>query len=179
MRRVLFRRSAVKIRMTLSLGLGLGSAAGIARRRNPHPGIAELERRSEIPLRWIGSLTLVGNMMRLGLVDRLRIMVFPVTLGDAGREPFSAGHPRAGLDLVATEVLDSRLVMLDYRPAGRPVSDQVPHVVPWLIAHRPAEPHRRRALAACRKERGAGIDLTPMPTSIEPVLLLRFTCAVT
>jgi dihydrofolate reductase len=87
-------------------------------RGDPATGIRELKRRSEMPLRSIGSLSLVGSMMRLGLVDRLRIMVFPLILGDAGREPFSAGHSQAGLKLMATEILDSRLVMLEYRPAG-------------------------------------------------------------
>ena len=40
----------------------------------------------------------------------------PLTLGDDGREPAFAGHPRSGLDLVATTVLDSRIVLLEYRP---------------------------------------------------------------
>ena len=57
--------------------------------------IGALKRQSPVPLRSIGSLTLVGAMMRLGLVDRLRIMVFPLLLGDAGREPAFAGHQRA------------------------------------------------------------------------------------
>jgi riboflavin biosynthesis pyrimidine reductase len=61
-------------------------------------------------------------MMQLGLVDRLRLMIFPLILGDAGREPIYAGHPQAGLELTGTKVLDSRLVMLEYRPAAGPRS---------------------------------------------------------
>jgi dihydrofolate reductase len=80
-------------------------------------GIRALKRQSADPLRCIGSITLVGAMMELGLVDRLRVAVFPLILGDAGREPGFAGHRRSGLDLVSTGVLDSRLVMLEYRPA--------------------------------------------------------------
>ena len=49
--------------------------------------IGTLKRQSPLPLRSIGSITLVGGMMRLGLVDRLRVAVFPLILGDAGREP--------------------------------------------------------------------------------------------
>ena len=37
------------------------------------------------PLRVIGSLSLVRSLLRLGLVDRLRIMVFPQILGETGR----------------------------------------------------------------------------------------------
>jgi len=82
--------------------------------------IGTLKRQSPVPLRSIGSITLVGSMMRLGLVDRLRVAVFPLILGDAGREPAFAGHRQAGLELVNTRVLDSRIVMLEYGPASGP-----------------------------------------------------------
>jgi dihydrofolate reductase len=78
--------------------------------------IAALKKESGDPLRSFGSVTLVRHMMQLGLVDRLRLMVFPLTLGDAGREPISAGYPQTGLDLIQTKVLDSRIVLLEYRP---------------------------------------------------------------
>src|SRR5579864_841810 len=68
------------------------------------------------PLRSIGSIRLVKSMMELGLVDRLRLIVFPVILGVVGREPISAGYQRTGLELIDTKVLDSRLIVLEYRP---------------------------------------------------------------
>jgi dihydrofolate reductase len=81
-------------------------------------GIQALKKESAVPLRTIGSLSLVRSMLRLGLVDRLRITVFPLTLGPDGREPIYAGYPRASLELTGTRVLDGRIVMLDYRPAS-------------------------------------------------------------
>lgn len=78
--------------------------------------IAALKKENGDPLRSFGSITLVKRMMQLGLVDRLRLMVFPLTLGDTGREPIYAGYPQTGLELIHTEVLDSRLVLLEYRP---------------------------------------------------------------
>jgi dihydrofolate reductase len=81
-------------------------------------GITKLKEQSAGPLRSVGSMTLVKSLLGLGLVDRLRLMVFPLTLGAAGREPAYADLPRTGLDLVGTTVLDSRLVLLEYRPAG-------------------------------------------------------------
>jgi dihydrofolate reductase len=78
--------------------------------------VRALKQQSADPLRSIGSLSLVRSMVGLGLVDRLRIMTFPLTLGEAGREPALAGYPRAALELVGTRVLDSRLVLLEYRP---------------------------------------------------------------
>ena len=55
-------------------------------------------------------------MMQLGLVDRLRLMIFPLVLGSAGREPIYPGYPQTGLELVDTKILDSRLVVLEYCP---------------------------------------------------------------
>jgi len=81
--------------------------------------IAVLKRESSDPLRTIGSLRLVSSLIRLGLVDMLRVTIFPLTLGGDGREPAFAAFPRAGFDLAGSRVLDSRLVMLDYRPADR------------------------------------------------------------
>ncbi|MBE3014920.1 dihydrofolate reductase family protein [Microbispora sp. NEAU-D428] len=80
--------------------------------------VRALKRESDVPLRSIGSLTLVGSLVELGLVDRLRVMVFPLTLGGDGREPAYAGYPRTGLELAGTRVIDSRIVLLEYRPAS-------------------------------------------------------------
>jgi dihydrofolate reductase len=81
--------------------------------------IGSLKRQPGDPLRSMGSITLVRSMMlRLGLVDRLRLVVFPLILGSAGREPALAGHPKTGLELTESRVLDSRLVVLEYRPTG-------------------------------------------------------------
>jgi dihydrofolate reductase len=79
-------------------------------------GMRALKRDSPDPLRSIGSLTLVRSLLDLGLVDRLRVALFPLVLGDAGFEPAFAGYHRAGLQLTGTRVLDSRVIMLDYRP---------------------------------------------------------------
>ena len=79
--------------------------------------IRRLKQDSEVPLRTVGSLTLVRSLIGLNLVDRLRLAVFPLVLGPDGREPWFAGYPRAALDLAASTVLDGRIVLLEYRPA--------------------------------------------------------------
>jgi dihydrofolate reductase len=68
-------------------------------------------------LRSLGSIRLVNSLMGLGLVDRLRLMVFPLVLGSEGREPVFAALARTPLKLVATQTLDARLVLLEYAPA--------------------------------------------------------------
>jgi dihydrofolate reductase len=82
--------------------------------------VRALKRESRNPVRSIGSLTLVRGLLGLGLVDRLRVTIFPLLLGGDGREPAYAGYPRTGLDLVGTRVLDSRIIMVDYRPSAPP-----------------------------------------------------------
>jgi hypothetical protein len=53
-------------------------------------------------------------------------MVFPVILGDRGREPIYADLSQAALELIQTTVLDDRVVLLEYRRAPVPR--------PWLSA---------------------------------------------
>jgi dihydrofolate reductase len=77
-----------------------------------------LKRDSAEPLRVIGSLTLLNSLLELRLVDTLRLIIFPLLMGQDGREPAYAGYPRMGLDLISSTVLDSRLALLEYRPAG-------------------------------------------------------------
>jgi dihydrofolate reductase len=78
--------------------------------------VPALKREGGDPMRVIGSLSLVRSLLRLGLVDRLRLMVFPQVLGETGRQPIFAGLPDLNLRLAATRILDGRLVLLDYAP---------------------------------------------------------------
>jgi dihydrofolate reductase len=82
--------------------------------------VGALKSTSQTAIRSIGSLTLVRGLLELGLVDRLRLMVFPLMLGASGRERVWDGHPRAPLQLVGTTVLDARLVLMEYRPGSAP-----------------------------------------------------------
>jgi dihydrofolate reductase len=79
--------------------------------------ISALKRQPGDPLRSIGSIRLVKSLVQLGLLDRLRLMVFPLILGEAGREPIFAGYPQVGLKLIESKVLDSRLLLVEYRPS--------------------------------------------------------------
>jgi dihydrofolate reductase len=78
--------------------------------------IDDLKQIAGDPLRTIGSVSLVRDLIRLGLVDLLRLVVFPVVLGPDGREPMFAGYQRTAFELVSSSVLDGRLLLLEYRP---------------------------------------------------------------
>jgi dihydrofolate reductase len=71
-------------------------------------------------LRTIGSLSLVSQLLGAGLVDRLRLLVFPLIAGETGQEPAFTRLPDIGLDLVGQSVLDGRIVLSEYRPSGVP-----------------------------------------------------------
>jgi dihydrofolate reductase len=72
-----------------------------------------------LPMRTVGSASLVRSLFRLGLVDRLRVMVFPMVHGAAGEAPLFADLPVLDLELAGTTVVDDRLVLLDYRVGER------------------------------------------------------------
>jgi dihydrofolate reductase len=80
--------------------------------------ISALKARPGDPLRTIGSITLVRQLMAAGLVDRLRLTVFPHVLGQVGREPVFAGFTETSLTLASTTVLDSSLMICEYRPGS-------------------------------------------------------------
>jgi dihydrofolate reductase len=68
------------------------------------------------PMRTLGSLTLCRSLLEAGLVDRFRLVVFPVITGSTGRERIYDGYPDVALDMVASRTFDGRLQLLEYVP---------------------------------------------------------------
>ena len=64
----------------------------------------------------LGSLTLARSLLAAGLVDRFRLVVFPVINGATGRERVFDGYPDVRLELVESRTFDGRLQLLDYVP---------------------------------------------------------------
>jgi dihydrofolate reductase len=78
--------------------------------------VREMKDRDASPLRTIGSLSLCRSLLAAGLVDRLRVVVFPVVTGVTGRERIFDGYPDLALDLVEKRTFDGRLQLLEYVP---------------------------------------------------------------
>jgi dihydrofolate reductase len=77
-------------------------------------------------MRTIGSLTLCRSLLNAGLVDRFRVVVFPVITGSTGRERIYDGYSDVSLDLLSNRTFDGRLQLLEYKPtvlAGPPGSN--------------------------------------------------------
>lgn len=73
---------------------------------------------SKVPLRTMGSISLVSNLTTAGLVDRLRLMTFPLSCGNAGRERIFGTGALKRWELEQTTILDRRVALLEYRMAG-------------------------------------------------------------
>lgn len=86
--------------------------------------VQEMKRTGTEPLRTLGSLTLCRSLLKAGLVDRFRLVVFPVITGKTGRDRIYDGYPDVALDMVANQTFDGRLQLLEYVPTvltGPPV----------------------------------------------------------
>jgi dihydrofolate reductase len=93
---------------------------------DPVEAVRSLKAESPHGLRTIGSLTLCRSLLEAGLVDRFRVVVFPVITGSTGRERIYDGYPDVGLEMVASRTFDGRIQLLDYVPkvlTGPPSSD--------------------------------------------------------
>jgi dihydrofolate reductase len=78
--------------------------------------VAAMKRDGTSSMRTLGSLTLCRSLLEAGLVDRFRVVVFPVITGSTGRDRIYDGYPDVALDMVASRTFDSRLQLLEYVP---------------------------------------------------------------
>ena len=84
--------------------------------RDPVEVVQDMKRRDSRPLRTIGSLTLCRSLLEARLVDRFRVVVFPVITGATGKERIFDEYPDVTLDLVESRTFDGRLQLLEYVP---------------------------------------------------------------
>jgi dihydrofolate reductase len=68
-------------------------------------------------MRTMGSLTLCRSLLKAGLVDRFRVVVFPVITGSTGQDRIYDGYPDVALDMVNSRTFDGRIQLLEYVPA--------------------------------------------------------------
>ena len=67
-------------------------------------------------MRTIGSLSLCRSLLNAGLVDRFRVVVFPVITGSSGRERIYDGYPDVALEMIGSRTFDGRIQLLEYVP---------------------------------------------------------------
>lgn len=78
--------------------------------------VRAMKRDGDGAMRTIGSLSLCRSLLRAGLVDRFRVVMFPVITGATGRERIYDGYPDVGLDMIASQTFDGRIQLVEYVP---------------------------------------------------------------
>jgi dihydrofolate reductase len=84
--------------------------------RDPVEAVREMKEKGTAPMRTIGSLTLCRSLLTAGLVDRFRVVVFPVITGSTGRDRIYDGYPDVSLEMLGSRTFDGRLQLVDYKP---------------------------------------------------------------
>ena len=64
----------------------------------------------------IGSLSLCRSLLQAGLVDRFRVVMFPVITGATGAERIYDGYPDVMLEMTDHRTFDGRIQLVEYRP---------------------------------------------------------------
>jgi dihydrofolate reductase len=93
--------------------------------RDAVEAVRGMKERNSKSMRTIGSLTLCRSLLKAGLVDRFRVVVFPVITGSTGRERIYDGYPDVALEMVNSRTFDGRIQLLEYVPtilAGPPAT---------------------------------------------------------
>ena len=78
--------------------------------------VEEMKQDGTTPMTTLGSLTLCRSLLEAGLVDRFRVVVFPVITGRTGRDRIYDGYPDVARDMVASRTFDGRIQLLEYVP---------------------------------------------------------------
>jgi len=78
--------------------------------------VAAMKQDDAVPMRTLGSVTLCRSLLEAGLVDRFRVVVFPVITGSTGQDRIYDGYPDVALEMVASRTFDGRIQLLEYVP---------------------------------------------------------------
>ena len=116
--------SKVVFSTTLSEPLSWANTQLVA--QDPVEAVREMKDKASESMRTIGSLTLCRSLLKAGLVDRFRVVVFPVITGSTGRERIYDGYPDVALEMISSRTFDGR------HPTARVRSDDSG----WAAGHR-------------------------------------------
>jgi dihydrofolate reductase len=78
--------------------------------------VRDMKENESRQLRTLGSVSLSRSLIAAGLVDRFRVVVFPVITGNTGRERIFDGYPDISLELIESRTFDGQIQLLEYIP---------------------------------------------------------------
>ena len=82
--------------------------------------VAEMKRTGSRTLATLGSVSLARSLLTAGLVDRFRVVIFPVITGVTGAARIFEGYPDVTLELVERRTFDNSTQLLEYVPTVLP-----------------------------------------------------------
>lgn len=85
--------------------------------------VRAMKQNGDSPMSTLGSVSLCRSLLKAGLVDRFRVVIFPVITGSTGEDRIYDGYPDVALDMVSSRTFDGRIQLLEYVPrvlAGPP-----------------------------------------------------------
>jgi len=95
--------------------------------RDAAEAVREMKDQAEArSMRTLGSISLCRSLLQAGLVDRFRVVVFPVITGKTGTDRIYDGYPDVALDMISSRTFDGRSQLVEYVPrvlAGPPGAD--------------------------------------------------------
>lgn len=69
-----------------------------------------------VNLRTLGSVALCRSLLKAGLVDRFRVVVFPVITGRTGSDRIYDAYPDVALEMISSRTFDGSIQLLEYIP---------------------------------------------------------------
>lgn len=107
---------ARKVVFSASLDEPLAWANSLLVRGDAAEAVRAMKEEGSGVLTTIGSLSLCRSLLRAGLVDRFRVVMFPVITGATGAERIYDGYPDVALEMTESRTFDARIQMVEYRP---------------------------------------------------------------
>ncbi len=107
---------APKVVFSSSLEAPLTWANATLVRDDPVEAVRKMKAERAGILSTIGSLTLSRSLLQAGLVDRFRVVMFPVITGATGSERIYDGYPDVALEMTDHRTFDESIELVEYRP---------------------------------------------------------------
>jgi dihydrofolate reductase len=108
--------AAAKVVFSSSLQDPLAWANSTLVRGDAVDAVLAMKQQGSGVLSTIGSLSLARSLLRAGLVDRFRVVMFPIITGATGSERIYDGYPDVALDMIGSRTYDGRTQLVEYRP---------------------------------------------------------------
>jgi dihydrofolate reductase len=107
---------APKVVFSASLEEPLGWANSTLVRADAVQAVRAMKEEGSGVLSTLGSISLCRSLLHAGLVDRFRVVMFPVITGATGAERIYDGYPDVALDMIDHRTFDGRTQLVEYRP---------------------------------------------------------------